>query len=130
MDSNTIGRSGELIAMSKYISLGYTVLQPVNKDGIYDFVIENNGIFKRVQVKTRKFINGLIKISLQRRFTKTTGVKYYSNDIDVFCVVDYETNDVYHINKSDCSISSLYLRKEKCINNQSKSVKLAKDYLI
>ena len=43
MNTNSKGRVSELIAYAKFIEQGYIVLEPINKDGVYDCIIEKDG---------------------------------------------------------------------------------------
>lgn len=99
MTTNQKGRISELVAFAKFISLGYTVLTPINKDGVYDCIIERGGEFKRVQIKTaRKAVSGSIIVPLRSTSHNRTGntVKGYSaNDVDLICGVLPENNKVY-----------------------------------
>lgn len=115
MNTNTKGRIAEMIAMTKYISLGYTVLEPVNKDGIYDFVIERNNIFKRVQVKTLRDMGDKYAMSFKSTSHNRSGntVKHYSQgDIDIFVGVDIYNSRVLEIPFNKSNKSEMYIRKE------------------
>lgn len=51
------GLIGVCRAMYEYTQQGYTVLQPLIDANKYDFVIEKNNVFQRVQVKTSTHIS-------------------------------------------------------------------------
>ena len=134
MNTNTKGRIAELIAIAKYISLGYNVLEPVNKDGIYDIVIEKAGIFKKVQIKTvrdlgDKYVVGFRSISHNR---KGNTIKCYtSSEIDLFVGVDIYNNKVFQIPFSEANKSQMYLRKELTDKESNQyGYKYTKDYEI
>src|SRR5438477_4017640 len=46
--------------MASLLTLGKTVLLPWGENHRYDLVIEENGVFKRVQCKTARVINGCV----------------------------------------------------------------------
>jgi len=52
------GGIGEIKGMYEYSRLGYSVLTPISDNNPYDFVIEKNGIFQKVQVKTSTMLEG------------------------------------------------------------------------
>ena len=51
-----IGIIGEQILIAEFIKHGINVLLPVGDNSPYDIVIELNGIFYKVQVKTTEHI--------------------------------------------------------------------------
>jgi hypothetical protein len=49
----TIGTHGELVFASECLRRGYSVFNPIGNQG-YDCLVENNGRYKKVQVKTTR----------------------------------------------------------------------------
>lgn len=119
MKTNDIGRISELLAFAKFIELGYVVSTPINKDGIYDCIIEKDNSFKRIQIKTARLLkNNHISVSMKstshNRIKNT--LKYYtSKEVDYICGVFQKENKVYLIpvetrkNEIRFSIDSEYL---------------------
>lgn len=134
MNTNTKGRIAEMIAMTKYLSLGYTVLQPVNKDGIYDFVIEKDNVFSKVQVKTLRDMEDKYAISFKSTSHNRTGntmKNYSSTDIDLFVGVDIYNNKVVQIPFNKSNKSEMYLRKDACEKHSNQhGFNYVKDYEI
>lgn len=133
MKSNDKGRISELLAQAKYIELGYKVLEPVNKDGIYDFVIEKDGVFKRVQVKTLTDKGDFYELRTRSVNTNSSGhtVKLYTKEeIDLFVGVDISSKNIFEIPFSDCNKYTFQLRKVKPKNNQTSGIHMCKDYLL
>lgn len=134
MNTNTKGRIAELIAITKYISLGYNVLQPVNKDGVYDIVIEKDGVFKKIQIKTARDLGDKYAVSFKSTSHNRKGntVKYYdSKEIDIFVGVDIYTGRVFQILFSESNKSEIYLRKQIIDKEPNQyGYKYAKDYEI
>jgi hypothetical protein len=134
MNTNTKGRLAELLAISRFIELGYIVLEPVNKDGVYDFVVEKDNIFSKVQVKKLRLLeNNSYELSIRSAThnRKVNKVKTYTkNDVDFIIGVDIETKNVYKIAIEDCNKYTVILRKGKPLNNQIKGIKFCEDYLI
>ena len=132
MNTNTIGRISELIAQAKFIQLGYVVLQPVNKDGIYDFVIEKDGVFSKIQVKTAQDKVDYVTIygkSISMVKGKAEIKRYYKTDIDYIVGVIQETKEVFMMDIEEAS-TQINLRRTKPRNNQKLGIKYLKDYLI
>lgn len=131
MNTNTKGRVAELIAATKYVTLGYVVLEPINKDGVYDFVIEKDGIFKKVQVKTLFDAGAVYTLNL-RSITHNrivNKIKVY-HEIDLFVGVDIVKNIVIAFPFDSKVTSVIYFRKEPTISNQKSKVRWAKDFEI
>ena len=98
MNTNDKGRISELIAFAKFISLEYVVLEPLNKDGIYDCVIEKDGIFERVQIKTLRIRGNKVIIPMKSTSHNRKGntmKSYTKEDVDWICAVSVELNRVY-----------------------------------
>lgn len=129
MNTNDKGRIAELIAQAKYIELGYTVLQPINKDGVYDFVIEKCNKYFKIQVKVAKDKDEFYQIRNQK---VSSGVsEYYKDgDYDYLVGVDIELKDVFEIPFSKCTKGEVRLRKQEIKSNQRKLIKFASDFKI
>jgi hypothetical protein len=133
MNTNDKGRIAELLAIAKYISLGYIVLEPVNKDGVYDLVIEKDNKFKKVQVKTLRDKDSFYEMSLRSTSHNRTGnfTKHYcEEDIDLFVGVDILNNRIFQIPIGSCGKTTINLRKTPTKNNFKKLVKYASDFEI
>ena len=78
--SDQIGRYGELLFVMEAIKRGFNVLYPDNVYG-YDYVIEYEGKFTRVQIKTTNSINE------NRRYIWNITNKSLGSDVFVFIVI-------------------------------------------
>lgn len=132
MNTNDIGRMSELKVAIKYISLGYKVLQPLNKDGIYDLVIEKDGVFSKIQVKTMvdKGDYYVLKNQTVVQTKKGTISKSYTEgDFDYLVGVNHYSGDIIQLPFKDCTKGGMHFRKVPPKNNQ-KNVKFVSDYKI
>ena len=132
MNTKDIGENSEAQVMSAFIKMGYTVLTPVLGDNKrYDLVIEVNGDFHRVQVKTaRKLKNGSISFdtcssSIHRRGGKK---RDYRGQIELFAAYSPDTGKIYIIPVEDVGKTAVQFRIDPPGNNQKKDIKWAKDY--
>lgn len=131
MNTNTKGRVAELIAITKYISLGYVVLEPFNKDGVYDFVIELNGNFKKVQVKTLRDLGDVYELNIRsvgHNRKRNIHKHYEKSELDIFVGVDVLLNKVFEIPFDFKNKSLMSLRKNEVMSRQRKKIRFAKDF--
>ena len=133
MNTNDKGKLAELKCLTEYVELGYKVLIPFGQNARYDFVIEKDNIYQRVQVKTGRIVNGVVRfqtsttynVSKENRVEKS----YDKSDIDCFIVWVRELNEFYVMSVEEArqqQAQSLRLTDPK--NNHSKRIKYAKDY--
>jgi hypothetical protein len=133
MDVNEKCRVSESIAMLSFIKNGFIVLQPFGGSSRYDFVVEKNSIFKRIQVKTASIEKDILKFGTCSTLvgTKKTETKIYTSDeIDYFAAVDISSGNVYLMHVDDVSKGKQTLRLVPPKNKQVKGIKMAKDYLM
>lgn len=132
MNTNTKGRLAELLAITKFIELDYTVLEPVNKDGIYDFVIEKDNNFQKVQVKCLRDkgdIYSMIFYSTSHNRKENKRKFYTKEEIDLFVGVDITAKIVVSIPIEKANKAEMNLRKEVVLSTNYK-MNFLKDYLI
>lgn len=124
-----IANESELRFASEFVRRGWFVFLPYGEDGPVDLLIHKNGIFKKVQVKAAKPVNGTIACKL--RSTNNWQIKKYSKkDIDFFALYDYENKKGYLIPIKDVEgMSEVKIRLCNSRNNQKKRIRLAKNYI-
>lgn len=130
------------ITMSKILSvlleLGETVLFPWGDNDRYDLAVDRgNGRIDRIQCKTGRLRDGVIKAKLCSVQTHRKGVafsesthKYNKSQIDTFGIYCPETAKCYLVPIEEASMIEIYLRIEPTKNNQAEKIKWAKDYEI
>lgn len=103
MNSKQIGNITEVEVMLAFIKQGFNVLSPYGDCERYDFVVEINNKFYKIQVKTSRLEDG--KISFNTASTHYLNGKcihdvYTKKEIDYFAT-SYE-NQVYLIPVEEC----------------------------
>lgn len=109
---------------------GAHVLVPFGASLRYDLVVERDGEFQRVQCKTGRLRKGVIvaqasSVSAPHRGGKR---KDYKGDADLFGIYCPETKAVYMVPVEGSPKREIRLRLKPTKNNQSSSVRWAKDY--
>lgn len=129
MNSKQIGNVTEVSVMLEFLKLGYNILTPYGDCERYDFVVDINGKFYRIQVKTSKEEEG--KISFNTASTHYTNGKcihdsYTKKEIDYFAT--FYKNKCYLIPVEECGGRNVSLRFVPTKNGQTRGVKMAIDY--
>lgn len=132
MHTKTKGDITEVIILADLVKRELKVLAPFGEHSRYDLVVDVSGKFIRLQCKTGRLRNGVIKFSTAssvNNFSKKPGRKTYTNEeIDLFGVYCFETNKVYYIPISICNGSQMDLRVEPTKNNQNEGIHYAVDF--
>lgn len=130
MNSKQIGNITEMECMLAFIKLGYNVLTPYGDCERYDFVVDINGRFYKIQSKTARMSNNGDSFcfegsSSHRRNGKIIHHTYNASEIDYF--VTSFNNQCYLIPVEQCgNLKTLRLEPPK--NKQIKKVSWANDY--
>ncbi len=122
------GERSEGIVLGELARLGKVVLLPFGNNQRYDLVIDEDGTFIRVQVKTAWYVNGCVcfKVNSVNAFT---GVRRtYANEADVFMAYSPKTDKVYVVPVNECGSSGVCLRVEPSKSGQTSRIRWAKDY--
>jgi len=107
-------------------------LLPFGDSQRYDLVIEKNGKFQKIQVKTVTEKNGAIQVDARvigHNLRKFNIYHPTEKDFDILAVVGMKTQKVYTI-PFDGKHRRIRLRVSQTKNNQRKNVRLADDYLL
>src|SRR5687767_5612506 len=88
------GEQTEAIVLAELVKRGYPVLLPFGDNQRYDFVVEREGRFERLQCKTGRLRRGAVEFSCTSTY-QTYGMEkvrtHYRGQIDAFVVWCYET---------------------------------------
>lgn len=126
----TIGERSEAVILAKLLMRGEVVLLPFGDNQRYDLVIERDGVFLRVQCKTGRISNGVMKF----RCCSNAGggpKRNYRGQIDFFAVYCPDDENVYFVHVDDVPVSTAYLRVDPTKPQGPKTnLRWAKDYLI
>ena len=125
MRSTTKGKIAEHIFISEFMKQGYQVFQPIDEWGKIDLIVLKNGIFQRIQVKSRKPRNG--SLQLRNRSSTTNYRTDYDGAIDLFALYDAENGKGYLVPIGDFE-EYISLRIVPSRNNQSIGITRAETY--
>jgi hypothetical protein len=129
LNPTQIGNITEAKLVARFIEMGYNVLQPVNHGLRYDFVIERDGHFQRVQAKTGRLMNEeYILFNASSVDPVSKAEVNYRGDIDLFAVYCPQNNTCYVIQVNAVATSKGILRITPTKNNQTKGIRWAADY--
>lgn len=81
-----IGTIGEQVVVAEFLKNNINVLLPIGDNLPYDMLIEINGNFKKIQVKTTEYVkDGKMKFSTNKSNPHTkVNKKYTVAEIDLF----------------------------------------------
>ena len=124
LNPSQIGQIVELKCQAFIIAQGLNVLVPIGNYQPYDFIIEKDNKYYKIQVKhaipkDNSFIVATKKSA--RKNGKTISVKYEKNDLDFF-MTEYK-NNFYIFPNFDTKETRFWLKESRQNNS-----KLAKDY--
>ena len=130
MNSKQKGNITELETMLAFIKLGYNVLTPYGDCERYDYVVDVNGKFIRIQSKTSHSDDDGASFrfsgrSSNRKDGKIIHHQYTNNEIDYF--VTTFNDKVYLIPVDECG-SDKKLRLLSTKNGQTRGITWAEDY--
>lgn len=118
--------------LSALIQVYPTVLVPFGDNKRYDFVVEDNdGNFQRIQCKTGRYRNGVIKFatSSSTAHRKNGGHQSYHGQIEFFAVNCPDFAEVYLVPVGITGSRELCLRMDPPMKSDPR-VKWAKDFLL
>jgi len=123
-----LAKEGELRFAAEFIRKGWSIFLPYGEDSAIDLLIEKDGDYKRIQIKTTKPISGAIHCRLKS--SNNWQVKKYSKkDIDYFGIYDYQNKKGYLIPiEKVLGMTEICLRIEKPKNNQKEGIRPSEEY--
>lgn len=129
MNSSEKGNLAESKTVTYYLRQGARVLMPFGDGSPYDLVIDSEGQFTRVQVKTGVVSGDVIRFnssSIARSGVRTG----YAGRADVFAVYCMELDTLYLVPVSKVGINGGRLRLFPPKNNQTAKILLASSYKV
>jgi hypothetical protein len=128
---NMVGERSQGAIVAEVVKYGYTVLIPFGEAHRYDMVIEKDGQFLRLQCKTGRYENGVVKFATcSVNWWNKTKKRYTREEIDYFAVYCQYTGKVYLVSVDVVPHDMGTLRVEPTANNQAKGVRWAEDFEI
>ena len=115
---------------AKLLKAGRTILLPVGDNERYDLVIEEDGLFERVQCKAGRLKHGAVVFDVSSTNLKNGNWvrHHYHGQVEKFAVYCQELDRVYMIPIVDLPKIVGTLRTEPTKNKQVKKIRWAKDY--
>ena len=132
-DTRKIGDLAEYKFITFCLQNNLEVCKPINSGLQYDLLVKINNKFKKIQVKSRCLVNGVIrditKCKMQVNRKKPL-IDYTENDlIDLLIIYCPETDCFYNIPLEELrKFKNMTLRVEPSKNNQISGLRLAKNY--
>lgn len=133
MNSKRIGNVGEAKVLAKLVEFGIPVYIQFGDDEPADYIILNNNVPIKVQVKTAASYNKnyvLFKLT-SSTVHRSNGKKhvYTRDEVDAFICYD-RTKDKLFVVKNDGKLTSITFRYSKPSNKQVKGIHIADDYYL
>lgn len=130
MNTKEKGELSQLNLELKLLQRGYTILEPFGDSQRYDFVVEKDGKFERIQCKTGRLRGGSVVFS-SCSSNHRNGKKYpYANQIEYFGIYCPDLDSCYLIpEKSVTNKDTCRLRVDMPRKNNSRFI-WARDYIL
>lgn len=130
-NSKTIGDQAELSVAAKFAEKGFFVSKPLTDNAPYDLIVDDGNFLKKVQVKARTERNNKISVEL---FTSMINYNrsYEEGDFDLLAIYNINTKEIAVIEWKEISSNTkgILFRTKLPLNNQTKGVRMFKDYVI
>ena len=131
MDTRVKGELTELKCQLFCLEKGYVISKPILDNARYDMVVDYNGKFYRIQIKTSRWMSeeheGFV-FNCKSQHSVAGGnkiMKYSPDEIDFFMT---EFENEYYLIPCDKARSEMKLRFKPTKNNQDNRAFFAKDY--
>lgn len=128
LNPKAIGERSEGIVLAELMKLGCVVLLPFGNNQRYDLVVDEEGTFVRVQVKTCWWKNGCVGFKTNSVNAFTGQRKTYFGEADVFMVYSEYTGKVYRLPVAEAGSSATHLRVDPIRGGATSGIRWAKDY--
>jgi len=119
-DTKIVGELSEMLLAGKLALAGYGVAFPLGENQRYDLIIEKNEVLSRVQVKTGRLRNGVV------RFNPST--RPYTGEVDFFGIYCRELDAAYLVPIADLARLGGSLRLHPTKNGQQRHVRWGHKY--
>lgn len=132
--TNVLGKTAESKIIHECVKRGMTVCIPYTNDTSYDLAVEQGGRFERIQVKSTKSDEQLMKVQLQRTYklgnNKLVCRNYTKDDFEWLAVHDRRTDECYLVPSTVCHNKGvLNLRLQPTKSGQQKGILYASSYM-
>jgi hypothetical protein len=125
------GDLSEITVMLALARMGHAILMPYGENQRYDFVIEEDGKFSRVQVKTGRLRLGSIMFNAQSTHAhRNGGARPYAGEIEFFGVYCPDVERVFLVPVDEVTKTLGCLRWEPTKNKQHRKIRWAHAYML
>lgn len=130
MDKNpkAVGERSEGQILAAFLKTGKVVLTPFGDSQRYDMVLDEGGKFLRIQCKTGKVYDGVIKFPVCSSNWNQGTTKTYVGQIEFFAVYVPQLDKIYMVPIDQVGVKEVCLRLEPTKQGQTKGVRWAKDF--
>lgn len=130
VNPKAVGEVSEAMVLARLVQSGLVVLMPFGNNQRYDLVIDRGDRFERVQVKTGRLANGVVRFKCSSVNGFTGARTGYQDQADTFMIYCPENGAIYAVPVSDCGASSVSLRVDPAKGGPTSTLRLAADYLV
>jgi hypothetical protein len=130
-----VGDETQAMVLARLVQAGKQVLTPFGENVRYDLAIDDAGSLVRVQCKTGRLRNGVIRFntcSYTYHHPNNRGMRVYTHDYrgqaDLFGVYCPETDGVYLVPVNEVGINTGSLRVDPTQNRQVKKIRWAQEF--
>lgn len=127
------GQASEAILKSEFLVRDIPVLSPEYDNEPYDFVVEMNGEFHRIQAKTAyKNSDGTVCFETVSTRIRADGYdrEDYSGKIDFFAVYNPELDESYLVSIDEAAQGKMEIRFVEPANNQWSGINWHEDFVL
>lgn len=129
VNTKDIGDRSEAMVLATLLKLGKVVLTPHGDNRRYDLVVDDDGKFVRIQVKTGRLKNGAVVAPTASTYAHRGGQRRgYIGQADLFAIYCPETDQVYLVPVADAPSAEIALRVDAPLRNLA-GVRWAKDFI-
>lgn len=127
----TVGERSEACVLAALLKAGQVVLLPFGDNQRYDLVIDDGGVFQRIQCKTGRLRDGVIVFQPGSCAGGKGRRRGYRGQADLFGVYCPELDSVYLVPLTDVdAVNTAHLRIDPPKDGRNRTVRWAKDYLL
>ena len=127
------GQAAEAIVKSEFVSRGIPVLTPAYDNEPYDLVVEVEGAFHRIQVKTafEATTSGAVRFRTRSTRTKSSGYdrEGYEGTVDFFAVYAPACDETYLVPIEEVGKTQMSIRYERSKNGNVENTNWHEEYL-
>jgi hypothetical protein len=127
------GQATESILKMEFTVRDIPVLVPEFDNEPYDFVVELNGLFSRIQAKTAyQQSSGTVQFETLSTRVRSDGYERdgYEGDIDYFAVYNPVLDESYLVDIDEAATGKMEIRYEEPKNNKRRGINWHEDFLL